>query len=44
MMKFYEAGHALNAEARRERADWLAKSLTLRQVDHAALDRIPELK
>ena len=44
MMKFYEAGHALNAEARRERADWLAKRLALRPVDHAALARIPELK
>ena len=43
-MKFYEAGHALNAEARRERADWLAKRLALRPVDHAALARIPELK
>jgi len=43
-MKFYEAGHALNAEARRERADWLAKRLALRQVDHTALDRIPDLK
>ena len=43
-MKFYEAGHALNAEARRERADWLAKRLSLRPVDYAALASIPELK
>ncbi|MBC7929649.1 MAG: hypothetical protein H7Z38_03685 [Rubrivivax sp.] len=41
---FYDAGHALNAEARRERARWLAERLRLRPVDEAALARIPELK
>ena len=43
-ISFYEAGHALNAEARLERADWLVKRLGLRPVDHDALFRIPELR
>lgn len=42
---FYDAGHPLNAEARRERDLWLAERLSLPQpVDKAALARIPELK
>jgi dienelactone hydrolase len=41
---FYDAGHALDAEARRDRVRWLAERLRLRPVDEAALARIPELK
>jgi dienelactone hydrolase len=41
---FYDAGHALNGEARRERVAWLVERLALRPVDAAALARIPELK
>jgi dienelactone hydrolase len=43
-ISFYDAGHALNAEARRDRADWLAKRLALKPIDKSALARIPELK
>ena len=41
---FYDAGHELNAEARRERVEWLAQRLSLRRVDYDALARIPQLK
>jgi dienelactone hydrolase len=42
-LKFYQAPHALNAEARRDRVAFLAKELDLKQPDAAALARIPEL-
>jgi dienelactone hydrolase len=41
---FYDAGHALDAQARLERDRWLAERLRLRPLDEAALARIPELK
>ncbi|HEX8337068.1 MAG TPA: hypothetical protein VF621_10090 [Pyrinomonadaceae bacterium] len=41
---FYDAGHELNAAARRERVEWLARRLSLRRVDLDALARIPQLK
>ncbi|HYG80687.1 MAG TPA: hypothetical protein VD861_09885, partial [Pyrinomonadaceae bacterium] len=41
---FYDAGHALDAAARRERVEWLARRLKLRRPDLKALARIPELK
>jgi hypothetical protein len=41
---FYDAGHALNAQARLERDRWLAERLRLGPLDEAALARIPELK
>ena len=41
---FYKAGHALNAQARLDRVQWLAEKLKLRPVDAAAAARIPELK
>src|SRR5215470_15802734 len=37
---FYDAGHALNAEARKERDQWLVERLSLRPVDKEALSRI----
>jgi len=40
---FYDAGHALDAAARRERVEWLAQRLGLKAVDWAALARIPQL-
>jgi dienelactone hydrolase len=41
---FYDAGHELDAAARRERVEWLAERLSLRRVDSDALARIPQLK
>jgi dienelactone hydrolase len=41
---FYEAGHALNASARKDRVAWLVERLKLKSVDQAALALIPELK
>jgi dienelactone hydrolase len=41
---FYDAGHELDAAARRERVEWLAGRLSLRRVDFDALARIPQLK
>ena len=43
-LEFYDAGHALNDVARRERADWLKGRLSLKAIDYAALARIPESK
>ena len=41
---FYDAGHALDPAARRERVAWLAERLALRRPDFDALARIPALK
>jgi cephalosporin-C deacetylase-like acetyl esterase len=43
VMKFYEAPHALNAEARRDRVAFLVKQLNLKVPDPAVIARIPEL-
>jgi cephalosporin-C deacetylase-like acetyl esterase len=43
-IEFYDAGHELNAEARRDRVEWLRQRLSLKAIDHEALARIPELK
>ena len=42
-LKFYEAPHTLNAEARRDRVAFLVRGLSLKQPDAAAMARIPEL-
>jgi cephalosporin-C deacetylase-like acetyl esterase len=42
-IEFYKAGHALNAEARKDRAQWLAERLKLSRVDPEAIERIPDL-
>jgi cephalosporin-C deacetylase-like acetyl esterase len=42
-LKFYEAPHALNAEARRDRIAFLVKELDLKPPNTAAVARIPEL-
>lgn len=41
---FYDAGHELDAAARRERVGWLTERLSLRRPDFDALARIPQLK
>lgn len=41
---FYDAAHALNGEARRDRVAWLAGRLSLASIDYAGLAGIPELK
>ncbi len=43
-IEFYDAGHALNAKARRDRAEWLRQRLSLKPIDYSAFERIPELK
>jgi dienelactone hydrolase len=43
-ISFYEAGHALNAEARADRMEWLVERLKLSPVDRKAIERIPELE
>ncbi len=43
ILKFYEAPHALNAEARRDRIAFLVKELSLAPPDPAAMARVPEL-
>lgn len=40
----YDAGHALDKAARVERTRWLAERLSLKKIDEAALNRIPDLK
>lgn len=42
-LKLYDAPHALNAEARRDRAAFLRTQLGLGEIDWAAMDRVPEL-
>jgi cephalosporin-C deacetylase-like acetyl esterase len=42
-MEFYKAGHALNAEARKDRVQWLAERLKLSPIDPAAIERVPDL-
>jgi len=42
-LKFYEAPHALNADARRDRVALLVKELGLKAPDAAAMARVPGL-
>jgi dienelactone hydrolase len=42
-MEFYKAGHALNAEARKDRVHWLAEKLKLSPVDSESIERVPDL-
>jgi hypothetical protein len=42
-MQFYKAGHPLNAEARKDRVQWLAERLKLSPVDPEAIERVPDL-
>ena len=43
-MKVYEASHALNAAARKDRVQWLVERLHLHPIDISALEQIPPLK
>jgi dienelactone hydrolase len=43
-ISFYEAGHRLNAEARKERVQWLVERLKLSPIESGALERLPELE
>lgn len=43
-IKFYHAGHALNAAALRDRYEWLRDKLALRKLDRSVLDKIKEVK
>lgn len=43
-LKIYEAGHALNAQARRDRYEWLRKKIGLGPLDPAILDKVKEVK
>jgi len=40
---FYKAGHALNAQARTDRIQWLAERLKLPRLDPEAIERLPDL-
>jgi len=42
-ISLYKAGHPLNAEARRDRIQWLVERLKLSRIEPEALDRIPSL-
>ena len=42
-IKFYDAPHALNAEARRDRVAFLVKELSLKTPDAATIARVPDL-
>jgi dienelactone hydrolase len=37
LVKFYDAGHALNEEARSDRADWLRKQISISKVEYRVL-------
>ena len=43
-IEFYDAGHALNREARAQRVEWLAERLKLKKIDHEAIERVPNLE
>lgn len=43
MLKIYEAPHSLNAEARRDRIEFLTKQLKLKKLSSAVIAGIPEL-
>jgi cephalosporin-C deacetylase-like acetyl esterase len=43
LMLFYEAPHALNAEARRDRVKFLMEQLKLNRLDPAVIAKVPDL-
>ena len=43
-LKFYEATHALNAEARWDRFEWLRQQLALKPLARAVVDSVPQVK
>lgn len=42
--KFYESGHALNAQARVDRFEFLRQHLALSPLSRGTLDSIPDTK
>jgi cephalosporin-C deacetylase-like acetyl esterase len=42
-MELYQAGHALNGEARKDRVQWLAERLKLSRIDPEAIEHVPDL-
>jgi hypothetical protein len=40
---FYDAPHALNAEARRDRVKFLMEQLKLNRLDPAVIAKVPDL-
>ena len=43
-IKIYQVPHALNAQARKDRVEWLVERLALKPMDSSALSAIPQLK
>lgn len=43
-LKLYDAGHALNSEARRDRYEWLRTHINLRKLERAVLDKVQDIK
>lgn len=43
-IKIYNSGHALNADARRDRVQFLEEHLKLAHATPGALDKIPDTK
>jgi cephalosporin-C deacetylase-like acetyl esterase len=43
-LRLYDATHALNAEARWDRFEWLREQLRLKPLPRAVLDRVPQVK
>lgn len=43
-LKIYDAGHALNAEARRDRVEWLRTQLGLEYLDPAILNKLTQVE
>jgi len=43
-VEFYDAGHALNTAATKDRVAWLQKQLRLGSIDATSLDSIPQLR
>ncbi len=43
-LKFYDAGHALDSAARRDRIAWLVEHLGLGSIPTAEIDRIPDTR
>ena len=43
-IKFYESSHSLNADARRDRIDYLRRHLSLSEMAAEVLEKIPETK
>jgi dienelactone hydrolase len=43
-IKFYEVTHSLNAQARRDRYEWLTKQIGLARLPSGALEKVPPTK